>query len=365
MPTLSPIKQARKPKSRNGRPSGLLRTSPSAKSGAGQAGQFGRIHRLLKLIDLLQSGRGCDTPALAAELGVSRRSVFRYLDILRSVGMEFIHDRQAGGYNAKPGSLLRPVDFSLSEALALLLASRGSKHTPPGPSVPLLQGAASAALKIESVLPARIQQYCGELMSKIDIRPAPVARHKHTSGFFAMIQKAIHEKRKLKLVYRSFSEREQIQTTLAPYRLVFCQRAWYVVGYSSLHKSMRIFKLLRIYQLKFLDKLYVPDNDFDLEKFFGNAWNMIREGRVYRVALRFSAKVAGNVAEVLWHKTQQIEFLKDGSMIFRVSVDGLTEISWWILGYGAEVGVIAPAVLRNRIVKTAERMLEMYKRKPK
>ena len=138
-----------------------------------------------------------------------------------------------------------------------------------------------------------------------------------------------------------------------------------MVGYSSLHRSVRMFKLLRIYQLKFLNKLYVRDKDFDLDKFFGYAWNMIPEGRIYRVAIRFSPKVAGNVAEVLWHKTQQIESLKDGSMIFRVTVDGLTEISWWILGYGAEVEVIAPAVLRTRIAKTAQRMVELYKRKPK
>ncbi len=357
MPTLTTIKAPRKLKR------GSTRTP--AKHPPQPAGQFSRIHRLIILIRLLQSGRGYDTPALAKELGVSRRSVFRYLDILRSIGMEFVHDHQAGGYRAKPGSLLRPVDFTLAEALALLLASRGAKHSPPGPSVPLLQAAASAALKIESVLPVRAQDYCSDLMSKIDIHPAPLARYEHTSGFFDMIQKAIHQTRKLKMVYRSFTERERIKTTLDPYRLVFCQRAWYVVGYSSLHESTRIFKLLRIYQLKSLNKLYVADQEFSLDEFFGYAWSMIPEGRVYRVSLRFSRKVAGNVAEVLWHKTQQIQWLKDGSMIFRVTVDGLSEISWWILGYGAEVGVITPAALRNRIVKTAQRILSMYKRKTK
>ena len=160
--------------------------------------QVGRIHRLLKLISLLQSGRNYDTPALARELGVSRRTVFRYLDVLRTVGIDFVHDSQAGGYRAEPDSLLRPLDFSLSEALALLLASRGVRHSSAAPSVPLLEAAAVAALKIESVLPAPVKQYCGDLLGKIVISPAATARHEHTGGFFEMIQKAIHQKRKLK-----------------------------------------------------------------------------------------------------------------------------------------------------------------------
>ena len=357
MPAITVSKPAPKSKPRQARRPKALDTAALR--------PFGRIHRLLRLITLLQSGRDCDTPLLAKELGVSRRTVFRYPEVLRSIGMEFIHDTQAGGYRAKPGSLLRPVDFSLSEALALLLASRGVRHNPAGPSVPLLQAAGSAALKIESVLPNAVQQYCNDLMNKIKISPAPMARHKHSGDLFEMIQKAIHQKRKLAMVYRSFAEKERIKTTLDPYRLLFCQRAWYVVGYSSCHKSMRVFKLLRIYQLKTLNKLYVPDETFNLEKFFGYAWSMIPEGKVYRVVLRFSSKVAGNVAEVLWHKTQQIEWLKDGSMIFRVTVDGLGEIGWWILGYGAEVAVVAPAVLQKRLAKTARQMVKLYEGKPK
>ena len=239
MPTIATSRATRTGKVRRRRRSGKI--------GPGGPEHFRRIHRLLKLITILQSGRNCDAPALARELGVSRRTVFRYLDVLRAVGIEFVHDAQAGGYRTKPGSLLRPVDFDLTEALALLLASRGVRKSSAEPSVPLLQAAASAALKIESVLPAPVQQYCRDLMSKIVISPAATARHKHTAGFFEMIQKAMHQKRKLKMVYRSFTERERIETTLSPYRLVFCQRAWYVVGQSSFHQSVRTFKLLRIF----------------------------------------------------------------------------------------------------------------------
>jgi len=46
--------------------------------------------------------------------------------------------------------------------------------------------------------------------------------------------------------------------------------------------------------------------------------------------------VAGNVAEVLWHQTQRVEWNDDGSIEFHATVDGLGEITWWLLGYGSQ-----------------------------
>ena len=92
---------------------------------------------------------------------------------------------------------------------------------------------------------------------------------------------------------------------------------------------------------------------------------MIPEGRIYNIKLRFLPKVAENVAEVQWHSTQKVTRNDDGSATVEFRVDGLGEISWWILGYGAEVGVIAPALLRKRMAKTAQAMVDMYKSKPK
>jgi proteasome accessory factor B len=86
---------------------------------------------------------------------------------------------------------------------------------------------------------------------------------------------------------------------------------------------------------------------------------MIPEGKIHHVKLRFSPKVARNVAEVQWHGTQKTMFNEDGSLIAEFRVDGLGEISWWILGYGDQVEVLAPAALRKQIGKTAKRMVEL------
>jgi predicted DNA-binding transcriptional regulator YafY len=42
--------------------------------------------------------------------------------------------------------------------------------------------------------------------------------------------------------------------------------------------------------------------------------------------------------------------------------EGLAEIVWWGLGYGPEAVVLSAAKLRNRLTKTARRMLEAYEK---
>ena len=70
---------------------------------------------------------------------------------------------------------------------------------------------------------------------------------------------------------------------------------------------------------------------------------------------------ASKVAEVQWHKTQQCELRSDGSLDFLVTVSGLHEISWWVLGYGDQAEVIKLAKLRRLIAGRVADIDEAYK----
>jgi len=120
---------------------------------------------------------------------------------------------------------------------------------------------------------------------------------------------------------------------------------------------IRTFKLNRIKQLELSDKCFIDGEKFDLHEHLGRAWSMIPEGKLYSIKLRFLPKVAHNVAEVQWHNTQQATWNGDGSVILEFRVDGLGEISWWILGYGDQVQVLAPEALRKRVIDAARNMI--------
>ena len=78
--------------------------------------------------------------------------------------------------------------------------------------------------------------------------------------------------------------------------------------------------------------------------------------------MRFLSKVASNVDEINWYKTQRTIYKPDGSMLFEVDVDRLSEIAWWILGYGDQAQVLEPIELREIIAAHVKQMYSYYKK---
>ena len=318
-----------------------------------------RLQRIMQLVAILQTQRSATPENLSRQLKVSRRTIFRDLDMLRKAGIPCSYNDEKQSYSIDQSFFLPPLHLNLQEALALLLSVG---HTNKGNILPLTQPADQAAIKIESILPHYIRQQCQDVLKNTTVKMAAQARHDKKEDTFALLQRAIRSKHKVKITYKSFYEQDIITTTLSPYHLYFGQRAWYVIGYSSCHQETRTFKISRMLICELLDKLYLLNKPFNIDKHFGYAWSMIPEGKMYHVKLLFSKKVASNVAEVLWHQTQRLGRLKDRTLHFEVDVDGLSEIQWWVASYGDQVKVLSPTRLRNTMMTMAQNITRQYQR---
>ena len=318
-----------------------------------------RITRVMQLLTTLQAGKSYAVGDLSKMFGTSRRTIFRDLKELQAIGVPCQYDTKAGGYAIDPDFFLPPVDLNLREALSLLLlVHEASKQI----QLPFRRSALLAALKIENNLPIKIRQYCNMALRSISTKSgaqSPIRQHGGLDRAFAQLQQAILKKRKVNISYNSLFEGGTISVELSPYHLLYNRRAWYVLGHSSLHKSVRTFKLNRINKLEITDRCFLDGEKFDLYEYLGRAWSMIPEGRLYNIRLRFLPKVANNVTEVQWHSTQTVTRNSDGSATVEFRVDGLGEITWWVLGYGDQVQVLAPRALRKKVVEAAKNMVKL------
>ncbi|MBK8269778.1 MAG: WYL domain-containing protein [Planctomycetes bacterium] len=243
-----------------------------------------RVFRLLKIITLLRTGRSFDSAGLATELGVSRRTLFRDLQLLESTGIPYRFDRNDGAYKIHESFFLEPVALSLEESLALLLVTRlfiaRQVH-------PAYQHAVDAALKIESTLPAPILEHCGAWLSGLSMHWPPSSPADAHPGLFESLQRAAAEHRRVRMRYDSVNEGTETEFMADPLRLLFMTRGWYLIARSHLHGEVRTFKVDRIVDLTITEDTFTPDKSFSERAYFGKAWRMIPEAGCIRFVCDF------------------------------------------------------------------------------
>ncbi len=317
-----------------------------------------RVHRLIKLISLLQGGRGYNVTTMARECQVTRRTIFRDLDVLKQAGIPFVYYDPEQTYRLAGSHLLPPTSLSPQEALAIVVLCHelGSDGR-----LPFQNAAKTAALKIENSLPAHLREQLRGVTGSVKIRLPQVQHANGSAHTYDRLINALGERRAMRIQYDSFSDREQLSTKLSPYQLLFHNHSWYVIGRSSLHCEVRTFNVARIKGFEELEDRYQIPRSFSLERYLGNAWRLVRgEGPDREVHVRFQPLVARNVGEVLWHRTQRTVFNEDGTLDFFVKVAGLDEISWWILGYGDQAEVREPPELRQKVIARIRSMSHLY-----
>lgn len=318
-----------------------------------------RLRRLLCCLDVLQSGRVLNSAALAEECRVSRRTVFRDLAALQAAGLPVAYDDDRQGYYLPHRAKLIPTELTVEEVFSLLLVCQ--QLGDPDAGLPFQSAARQAGYKILQQLPKKLRETAEQSVDAFVIRLDSHHSHEASEPVYRQLLEALIERRQVRVQYFSYFDRGAISTLLNPYRFVYSRRAWYVIGRSSLHRAVRTFHLGRMQSLVTLPSHYEIPPRFSLKRYFGLAWHLIREPKDrHEVIVHFRPPVAGNVAEVHWHATQEVKWLDDGTLEWRATLEGIKEIAWWILGYGRHATVIAPAALRENIRQHALAMSTLY-----
>ncbi len=207
-----------------------------------------RAQRLLDLIQLLRLHRfPVSGAALAEELGVSLRTLYRDIGALNAQGARI--DGEAGvGYVLRPGFMLPPLMFSEEEIEALVL---GSRWVAERTDAPLSAAARNALAKIDAVLPDDMRDRAAA--TGLLIGPGePIAAG---DAELPTIRQAIRTERKLRIAYTD-QDGAQTRRTVWPFALAFFDRVRIVVAWCELRGGYRHFRTDRIAALKLSEKRY-------------------------------------------------------------------------------------------------------------
>lgn len=303
--------------------------------------------RLITLIMLLQRQPNQNAPQLAQALDVSVRTVQRYINMLDEMGIPIYSERGPyGGYALVRGYKMPPLVFTPEEAVAIYLGTSFLEQV----WGRLYQEAARGALaKLDNVLPdeqRREVAWASQTLLAMGMHQAdPVRSAPHLEKLWA----AVHERRRVRMVYRGRNQPEALPRDVDPYVLVHGWGRQYCLGYCHLRQDIRSFRVDRILDLELLEQTFAIPSDFDLETYV--AAEPYFQRRI-EVRLHFTPEAA---LQALDNQSQwdTLEEQPDGSIIVTFEIPDIEVAATIMMSYGYLAEILEPEELRVLIRERA------------
>jgi predicted DNA-binding transcriptional regulator YafY len=313
-----------------------------------------RTARLLKLQVLLwQSPHGITIGEMARKCTVSERTIFRDLKALESeLNVPLWEEGSKRGL--LEGYFLPPVNLTLLEAINIFLASRLMlQHLQVyNPHI------VSTFMKINTIVPQPLRRHVQDTIDYMETLPINERRFKN----FEKLTNAWLSHHQVKFNYQEMGD-DTTERIVDPYFIEpsLWGHSSYVIACDHQTKTICYFKTDQIISnVVILDETYETPPDFNINNYYDYAFGVFTGEETLNIKLRFHPRVSKMIKRTVWHPSQVVEQQLDGSIIMTLKTRNAIYLRGWILGWGMNVEVLEPKMLRNQIIRIITALRSIY-----
>ncbi|MEC4589471.1 WYL domain-containing protein [Nitrospirillum amazonense] len=330
-----------------------------------------RASRLLSLLMLLQTRGRQTAQALADELEVTVRTIYRDIDDLSAAGVPVYGDRgRAGGFQLLDGYRTRLTGMTAQEAESLFLAGL------PGPAAELGLGdtLAAAQLKLLAALPEQGRQTASRLNARIHLDPVGWFQEPGKVDILPDIARAVWNEQVIRMRYERWAG--IVERTVEPLGLVLKGGVWYLVAQSHVETAQaeagkpasgpRTYRVSNILAHTVLDRRFPRPADFNLPAHWQESLQSFEAG-LYTGTARVKATAAGlkslrNLGPAFNERITATLLPADADGWAEADIP-LEAVEWTarqLLGLGLTVEVLGPPTLRAHMGEMAAELHRRY-----
>lgn len=317
-----------------------------------------KIVLLVRLLNAIDEGRH-SFEALKERIAEdgkqpSTRSLRRYLAVLGEAGFPWYFDRAANAYRFADGYSLKRLELSGDELFGLV-ALRSLGASLGGAIGGYINGVTEKLVGSSRGAKDRVDG-----RSPVAFRLAEVGLDPRGEEAFALLSGAERASRAVSFSYRD-KEGRVSKRTVDPYGFVVSSGRVYCVANDRAKGAIRTFAIDSIEEPDVTARTFVRPNDFDVETYAaGSISGVMSGGQATEVRVRFDKRVAKAAAAARVVADRVVEPTADGGVDIVYRVGDVGELVRWVLGWGAQAEVLAPAAAREEARETARRIADRY-----
>lgn len=319
---------------------------------------------LVRLLNAIDQGRhsfeGLKDRIAESGRRPSTRSLRRYLAVLGDAGFPLYFDRAANVYRFADGYSLKRLDLSSGELFGLV-ALRSLSASIGGSIGASINGVAEKLVGSAG----RGTRALVQAATPVAFRVSGVRLDKRGEQAFNLLSRAEGVSRSVRFSYRD-KEGRRSSRTVDPYGFIINAGRVYCVAYDHKRRDMRTFAVDNVVQPTMLARTFVRPSDFNVENYAAASISGVLHGEATtEVRVRFARRVGKAAAAASVVADRVVEAKPDGSVEIVYRVADTDELIRWVLGWGAQAEIVAPASARTKIAALAKEITQKYARKRK
>jgi predicted DNA-binding transcriptional regulator YafY len=301
-----------------------------------------RVERLFNIVTILLTKDTVSAKELAERFNVSTRTIYRDIDILSVSGIPVYMKK---GYN---GGISLMNDYKLDkamlsdsdvESIMMSIGALGATN---------LDSFNTALEKFSAVFTKH------QVTDWVEIDFTDWSTDNKRDTRIEDIKRAILDRRLIRISYfNSYGQKKS--RVLAPLKLIFKSRAWYISAYCIEKKDIRIFKIHRMKDLELLDEHFNREEYLQIKPQIKDS---ARKPNIVKLKMKFKEDVLYLLYD--WYDDNDIEKTEDGHYIVNTEFPMDEWVYSHILAYGDKVEVLEPLFIREQIKKRLKNILQSY-----
>ena len=310
-----------------------------------------RIDRLSAILIMLQTKKIITAAEIADRFEISIRTVYRDIRALDEAGVPI--GAEAGkGYYLVEGYSLPPVMFTSEEAGALLLAGKLVNSFSDSSTKHYYNLAVD---KIKSVLPESHRDFLEQLDNQVQVfNPSD---SQLSNNFISSIQKALSERKCLKIKYNAQYNQSSSERMVEPLGLCFYSFKWHLIAYCKLRNDYRDFRVDRIQDLSVQAESCTHTEKLSISEYFSQMWS---NQELFNVVVKFETDFAPVISGTRYYYGFYEETIHQEYAEMKFAVNEYNYIANWLITLGNPVIDIHPGDVKEIVLSHVRALSEKY-----
>lgn len=315
-----------------------------------------KIDNMLAILWMLSSGEKVTAKQISEKLEMNIRTVYRYIDTLSTSGVPIISDTgHNGGYTLLNNFIKAPIFFDSEEQTSLVHAAVFAEEAGYYGGEALNRAISKLSNYSNQVQEININQHLTslEVINRV--------RFQTMKPYLKDLEQAIANGYSIKILYHKSGEDQSKYRLVDPYKIIYWNNKWYMIGFCHLRNNIRSFRVDRIESLVLTENKFNPPEDFSARDYFlKNLVPTEYNQGINPLVIKGSKSTLDDVCQH-WFLGNYLQERTSNQAIFLLEESILhTYVPYLLLPYGKSIQVIEPISFKKKLVEVLSELIQFH-----